>query len=98
MDNTVYKTEVQHHEAEVMTQSRGVDKEWLTITGVVTDTLIDGQEIIYTSYQKSDGSFKGTTILQVKKQSGETRLIHREPQVMLEKLRGNEQHWKEKNK
>ena len=79
-----YKAEAQYHE----TQGKGTEREWLTITGVVADALMDSQEIIYTAYQSSDGSFRGATILQVQKQSRETRLIHREPQVVLEKLKG----------
>ena len=67
-----------------------MEQEWLTITGVVADALTDDQEIIYTSYKGTDGSFKDAEILQVKKQNAKTHLIYREPQVILEKLRGKE--------
>ena len=67
-----------------------MEKEWLTITGAVADALTDGQEMNYTTYKCTDGSFKDAEILQVKKWSGETCLIYREPQVILEKLRGKE--------
>ena len=71
---------VQYHETE--------DSEWLTLTGVVTGALIDGQELVYKAHRGSDGSLKGATILQVEKRDGETRLIHREPLVVMEKLKG----------
>ena len=54
------------------------EQEWLTITAVVVDALTDGQEIIYTSYKSTDGSFRDAEILQVKKQDGETHLLYRE--------------------
>ena len=67
-----------------------MEQEWLTITGAVADAITDGQEIVYTSYKGTDGSFKDAEILQVKKWNGETHLIYREPQVILEKLKGKE--------
>ena len=94
----VHKTEVQYHEAQVMAQGNGIEREWLTITGVVADALIDGQEIIYTSYKKSDGSFKEAEILQVRKWNGETQLIYQESRVILERLIGkNLKKWEKQN-
>ena len=58
--------EIQYHEAKVMIEGKEVEQEWLTITGVTADALTDGQEIIFTSYKGTDGSFKDTEILQVK--------------------------------
>ena len=69
-------------------QGEWVEKEWLTITGVVVDALVDGEEIILASFKRSDGLLWDTTILTVQKRSGETCLIYREPLVILEKLRG----------
>ena len=71
---------VQYHETE--------DSEWLTLTGVVAGALIDSQELVYKAHRGSDGSFKGAAILQVEKRDGETCLIHREPLVVMEKLKG----------
>ena len=88
VETTVSMGNIQYHEAKVLVDGKEVEQEWLTITGVVADALIDGQEIIYTSYKGTDGSFKDAEILQVKKRDGETRLIYREPRVILEKLRG----------
>ena len=79
VETTVSMENVQYHEVKVLVSGKEVEQEWLTITGVIADALIDGQEIIYTSYKGTDGSFKDTEILQVKKQDGETRLIYREP-------------------
>ena len=78
-ETTISMGSVQYHEAKVLVDGREVEQEWLTITGVVADALIDGQEIIYTSYKGTDGSFKDSEILQVKKWNGETCLIYREP-------------------
>ena len=69
-------------------QGEWVEKEWLTIMGVVVDVLVDGEEIILASFKRSDGSLRDATILTVQKRSGKTRLIYREPLVILEKLRG----------
>ena len=38
--------------------------------------------------RKKDGSLKGAAIFQVEKRDGETHLIHREPLVAMEKLKG----------
>ena len=72
VNTTLHRAEVQYHKAKVMIKGEEVEQEWLTITGVVADALTDGQEIIYTSYKKSDGSFQDAEILQVKKWDGET--------------------------
>ena len=58
--------EIQYHEAKVMIEGKEVEQEWLTITGVAADALTDGQEIIYTSYKGTDGSFRDAEIFQVK--------------------------------
>ena len=79
VDTTVSIGNIQYHKVKVLVNGREVEQEWLTITGVVADALIDGQEIIYTSYKGTDGSFKDAEILQVKKWNGETCLIYREP-------------------
>ena len=71
-----------------MIEGKEVEQEWLTITGVAADALTDGQEIIFTSYKGTDGSFRDAEILQVKKWNGGTCLIYREPRVILEKLGG----------
>ena len=71
-----------------MIEGKEVEQEWLTIIGVAADALTDGQEIIFTSYKGTDGSFRDVEILQVKKWSRGTCLIYREPRVILEKLRG----------
>ena len=73
-----------------MIEGKEVEQIWLTITGVAADALTYGQEIIFTSYKGTDGSFRDAEILQVKKWNGETCLIYREPQVVLERLRGKE--------
>ena len=78
-ETTISMGNVQYHEVKVLVDGREVEQEWLTITGVVADTLTDGQEIIYTSYKGTDGFFKDAEILQVKKWNGETHLIYREP-------------------
>ena len=64
------------------------DSEWLTLTGVVAGALINGQELVYKAHRGSDGSLKGAAILQVEKRDGETCVIHREPLVVMEKLKG----------
>ena len=56
--------------------------------GVVVDALVDGEEIILASFKRSDGSLWDAFILTIQKRSRETRLIYREPLVILEKLRG----------
>ena len=71
---------VQYHETE--------DSEWLTLTGVVAGALIDSQELVYKVHRASHGFSKGAAILQVEKRDGETHLIHREPLVVIEKLKG----------
>ena len=71
-----------------MVKGKWVEKEWLTMTGMVADALIDGQEIILASLKGTVGSFWDAAILRVQKWNGETYLIYREPQVILEKLRG----------
>ena len=71
---------VQYHETE--------DSEWLTLTGVAAGALIDGQELVYKAHRGFDGSLKGATILRVEKRDRETRLIHREPLVVMKKLKG----------
>ena len=70
-----------------MVKGKWVEKKWLTMTGMVADTLTDGQEIILASFKGTDGLFQDAAILRVQKQNGETCLIYREPQVMLETLR-----------
>ena len=65
-ETTVSMGDIQYHEAKVLVEGNEVEQEWLTITGVVADALIDGQEIIYTSYKGTDGSFKDAEILQLK--------------------------------
>ena len=71
-----------------MVEGKWVEKEWLTITGMVADALTDGQEIILASFKGTDGSFRDAAILRVQKQNGKTCLIYSEPKVILEKLRG----------
>ena len=71
-----------------MIEGKWVEKEWLTVTGMAVDALTDGQEIILASFKGIDGSFWDAAILRVQKQDGETCPIYREPQVILEKLRG----------
>ena len=68
-----------------MIEGKEVEQEWLTIRGVVADALTDGQEIIFTSYKGTDGSFRD-----VKKWNRETCLIYREPHMILERLRGKD--------
>ena len=87
-ETTISIGDIQYHEAKVKIQGEWVEKEWLTIMGVVVDTLVEGEEIILASFKRSDGSLWETAILTVQKRSGETRLIYREPLVILEGLRG----------
>ena len=68
-----------------MIEGKEVEQEWLTITGVAADALTDGQEISFTSYKGTDGSFRGVEIIQVEKWNGGTHLIYREPRVILNK-------------
>ena len=70
-----------------MIKGEWVQRDWLTTTGVVQETLRDGQEIVLTVLKGTDGSFD-SVILKVQKQNGETRLIYREPLVILERLKG----------
>ena len=79
---------IHYHEEKVMVKGKWVEKEWLTMTGMVVDALIDGQEIILASFKGTDGFFWDTAILRVQKWNGETCLIYREPWVILEKLKG----------
>ena len=61
-ETTVGMANIQYHEVKVLVNRKEVEQEWLTITGVVADALIDGQEKIYTSYKGTDGSFKDAEI------------------------------------
>ena len=79
VDTTLNRGEIQYHETKVMIEGKEVEQEWLTITGVAADALTDGQEIIFTSYKGTDGSFRDAEILKVKKWNGGTHLIYREP-------------------
>ena len=72
----------------VMIEGKEVKQEWLTITGMVADALTDGQEIILAPFKGTDGSLRDAAILGVTKWNEEMCLIHREPWVILEKLRG----------
>ena len=47
-ETTVSMGNVQYHEVKVLVDGREVEHEWLTITEMVADALVDGQEIIYT--------------------------------------------------
>ena len=53
-----------------MVKGKWVEKEWLTMTGMVTDALIDGQEIILASFKGTDGSFQDAAILSPKMEWG----------------------------
>ena len=75
VETTISTGDIQYHEAKVKIQGEWVEKEWLTITGVVVDTLVEGEEIILASFKRSDGSLRDAAILTVQKRSGETHLI-----------------------
>ena len=87
-ETTISIGDIQYHETKVKIQGEWVEKKWLTITGVVVDALVEGEEIILASFKRSDGLLQDATILTVQKRSGETYLIYREPLVILERLRG----------
>ena len=87
-ETTLSLGNIHYHEEKVMVKGKWVEKEWLTMTGMVADALIDSQEIILASFKGTDGLFWDATILRVQKQNGETCLIYREPRVILEQLRG----------
>ena len=71
-----------------MIKGEWVEQDWLTAIGVVQETLRDRQEIVLTVLKGTDGSFFDSVISKVQKQNGETRLIYREPLVILERLKG----------
>ena len=78
-----------HYQSEqVMIEGEWVERDWLAATGVVQETLRDGQETILTVLKGTYGSFLDSVILKVQKQNGETQLIYREPLVILERLKG----------
>ena len=90
VETTISIGDIQYHEAKVKIQGEWVERKWLTITGVVVDALVEGEEIILASFKRSVGSLQDATILTVQKRSGETCLIYRKPVVILERLRGKE--------
>ena len=47
--------DIQYHESKVKIHGEWVEKEWLTITEVVMDTLVEGEEIILASFKRSEG-------------------------------------------
>ena len=72
VDSTLTQGEIQYQEAKVIIRGEEVEQEWLTVTGVATDALTDGQEAFNTLYKKADGSFQDAEILQIQKKNGET--------------------------
>ena len=55
-ETTISIGDIQYHEFKVKIQGEWVEKEWPTITGVVVDALVEGDEIILASFKRSDGS------------------------------------------
>ena len=88
VETTVNLGNLRYQSEQVMIKGEWVERDWLTATGVVQETLRDGQEIVLTVLKGTDGSFFDSVILKVQKQNGETRLIYREPLVILERLKG----------
>ena len=88
VETTVNLGNLCYQSEQVMIEGEWVERDWLTATGVVQETLRDGQETILTVLKGSDGSFLDSVILKVQKQNGETQLIYREPLVILVRLKG----------
>ena len=88
VETTVNWGNLHYQSEQVMIEGEWVERDWLTAMGVVQETLRDGQETILTVLKGTDGSFLDSIILKVQKWNGETRLIYREPLVILERLKG----------
>ena len=65
VETTISIGDIQYYEAKVKIQGKWVEKEWLTITGVVVDALVEGEEIILASFKRSDGLLQDAAILTV---------------------------------
>ena len=71
-----------------MIDGKQIERDWLKVTGMAVDALVDGEEIILAMFRGIDGSLCDSVILRVQKRDGETTLIYWEPLVVLTKLRG----------
>ena len=71
-----------------MINGKQIERDWLKVTGMAVDALVDGEEIILAMFRGIDGSLRDSVILGIWKRDGETHLIYQEPLVVLTKLTG----------
>ena len=59
-----------------MIDGKQIERDWLKVTGMAVDALVDGEEIILAMFRGIDRSLHDSVILRVQKRDGETRLIY----------------------
>ena len=59
-----------------MIDGKQIERDWLKVTGMEVDALVDGEEIILAMFRGIDGSLHDSVILRVQKKDGETHLIY----------------------
>ena len=69
-ETTISIGDIQYHEAKVKIQGEWVEKEWLTITGVVVNALVEGEEIILASFKGQMVHCKTPPFLEYRKEVG----------------------------
>ena len=70
VETTVNLGNLHYQSEQVMIKGEWVEQDWLTATGVVQETLRDGQEIVLTVLKGTDRSFFDSVILKVQKWKG----------------------------
>ena len=59
-----------------MIDGKQIERDWLKVTGMAVDALLDGEEIILAVFRGIDRSLCDSVILRVQKRDGESHLIY----------------------